>query len=67
MEVEAPDNDYARIYFNLEDDFDLDLKVKVGDTARIVGVGIDEDEVSLQIVGGGLTAPLELDLIVTMT
>jgi flagellin-like hook-associated protein FlgL len=61
MHVESPENEDARLYFNLEDDFDLDLKVKVGDTARIVGVGFDEDEVSLQIVGGGLSAPLELD------
>jgi len=47
--ISSPDDDEAKLFFNIDYDPDLDLSVKVGDEAVIVGCGFDTNDLVLEI------------------
>jgi len=51
------DDDLAKLFFGLEDDGDLDTTVYVGDVVRIVGVGFETKELTLEIEGDEVGTP----------
>ena len=52
LTVSRPDDDYAIIYFNLQSDGTLELEdVHVGDSIRVVGIGFDTEDLTLEIDG----------------
>jgi len=49
IEISSPDDGDAKLFFNIDYDPDLDLSVKVGDEAVIVGCGFDTNDLVLEI------------------